>query len=130
MIRDRGFTLLEVLVSFVILALVLGVVLRIFSDGLQNAARLSNYERAVIYAESQLARVGAEIPLEEGVEKGELSNAFRWQRSIRLHDVEKASDQAVAPLPVRLFDVDIEVGWGDVDSRVVHLHTLRLGALP
>ncbi|MDX8390451.1 MAG: type II secretion system protein, partial [Mariprofundaceae bacterium] len=130
MIRDRGFTLLEVLVSFVILALVLGVVLRIFSGSMQNAALLSNYERAVIHAGSHLARIGSDIPLEESRERGVFPDGFSWQHSVRLHDIEGGGDQPIKLLPVRLFDVDVEVGWEGHDARSVHLHTLRLGALP
>ena len=48
----RGFSLLEVLVAFVILALVATALFRLFSGALQNASAAEEWSRAVLVAES------------------------------------------------------------------------------
>ena len=51
----RGFSMLEVLVAFVILALVGTALFRLFSGALNNASAADDYSRAVLVAESVLA---------------------------------------------------------------------------
>ena len=78
----QGFTLIEVLVAFMILTLSLSVLFRIFSGGLNNVAVAGNYAQAVLVAESQLALVGHDEPLLVGQSYGEAGERFRWRRTI------------------------------------------------
>ena len=48
--RNRGFSLLEVLVAFVILALVGTLLYRLFGASLNNAGLADEYSRAAVYA--------------------------------------------------------------------------------
>ena len=129
---NRGFSLLEVLVAFVILALVLGVLMQIFSGGLRNASRAGEYQHAVLLGQSKLASVGIETPLKEGESNGEFDGTYRWQVSIRpyLDSRGQADEQTGLPapiLPVTLMEVEIQVLWGDIEQpRSVSLQTLRL----
>ena len=59
----RGFSLLEVLVAFVILSLVATALFRLFSGALQNMSAADDYTKAVLVAESALATAGATQPL-------------------------------------------------------------------
>jgi prepilin-type N-terminal cleavage/methylation domain-containing protein len=52
--REHGFSLLEVLVAFVILSLVATALFRLFSGALNNASASEDYSRAVLVAESAL----------------------------------------------------------------------------
>lgn len=129
---SRGFSLLEVLVAFVILALVLGVTMEIFSGGLRNVSRAGEYQQAVLLGQSKLASVGIETPLVESESSGELGPpdaTYRWQLSIRPYR-DQQMEQAVAPpavLPVMLLEVDIRVSWGATDPpHAINLKTLRL----
>ena len=129
---NRGFSLLEVLVAFVILALVLGVLMQIFSGGLRNASLAGEYQHAVLLGQSKLASVGIETPLKEGESNGEFDAVYRWQASIRpyLDSQAQAEGQAGLPaplLPVTLMEVEIRVLWGDTEQpRLVNFKTLRL----
>ena len=71
--RNSGFTLIEVLISFVILALVLGVVFRSLSTGLSHERTAELATARVLEARSILDRLGADLPLEEGQAEGELA---------------------------------------------------------
>ncbi|CAN5495328.1 N/A [soil metagenome] len=139
--RNRGFSLLEVLVAFVILGLVLGSLMNIFSGGLRNVGRSGEYQRAVLLAQSKLASVGIETPLKESESNGEFDSTFRWQTSIRPFLEPTPPPEPVVPglagapaapmpaivLPVNLLEVEVKVLWGANDqSRVVTLKTLRI----
>ena len=80
--HQRGFSLIEILVAFMILAMSLTVIYRIFSGGLRNVALSEDYARAVLVAESQLAAIGISEPLVRGVSSGEWGERFRWQRVV------------------------------------------------
>ena len=66
----RGFTLLEVLVAFVVLAAGAGILYRTFSTGLTNVSTVSGYSEAIAIAEAKLGALGIEHPLVEGEESG------------------------------------------------------------
>jgi general secretion pathway protein I len=141
--RARGFSLLEVLVAFVILALALGVIMRVFSQGMSRVSESDAYARAVTLAQSKLAQLGADIPLAEGELSGEGEDALRWRVRLGAYEADKvqaakeaadtaqaanAGSAAPAPLPVRLWQVEVEVSW-DADQtppRSVRLATLKL----
>ena len=126
-----GFSLLEVLVAFVILALTLSVVMRIFSGGLRNAALADDYSRAVLLAESRLAELSVR-PV-EGEAGGEFDGKFRWHSSTHpwVDDIA-AAGEGTQPMPVRLMEIEVRVAWGEEGgkSREVGLNTLQLAAVP
>lgn len=126
--RQLGFTLLEVLVAFVLLSLTLGVILQIFSSGLHNVSAAKKYAQAAMLADSKLATVGTLIPLEEGEQSGE-DNTFRWHMTIQPY-----LDPDQPPLPAdngyQLFSVVIDVRWQQgVQEPELRFSTLRLGSM-
>ena len=67
---DPGFSLLEVLVAFVILSLVATALFRLFSGALVNASAADDYTHAVLVAESALTEASATVPLVETTNSG------------------------------------------------------------
>ncbi len=65
-----GFTLIEVLVAFVVMGLVLAAVYRGFAMGFDALRRLGEVERRVAVAENRLAELGVTIPLAAGRYRG------------------------------------------------------------
>jgi general secretion pathway protein I len=54
MSREKGFTLLEVLVATVIMAVAVVALLSTLSTSMRNAARLTDYDRATLLARSKM----------------------------------------------------------------------------
>jgi len=121
-----GFSLLEVLVAFAILALALGVLFQIFALGMRNTVLAEEYSRATLLAESKLATVGVEAPLEQGVTAGAIDDTYSWRATVQPHVVDEGEDPA---LPQRFEPVDVTVAvlWGEAGrEHSVALSTLRL----
>ena len=125
---ESGFTLIEVLVSFVIVALAMGALLQIFSSGLRSGYIAEQYSAAVLLAESKLEAVGIEEQLVEGETSGAFDNGFRWTVSVRAYDDGADADQ---PGTIEAFAVAVTVAWdGSAGERSFELETLRLATGP
>ncbi len=131
--HSSGFTVLEVIVAFVIIALTLAAVMEIFSGGFRNTVTSKAYLRALAHAESELARVGADVPLVPGTRDGRTEDGLVWRRVIRPY--AGASDKTAQDrtAPVQAFTVEVTVftdDGRDGAARQVMLRTLRLGQAP
>ncbi|MGH8474356.1 MAG: type IV pilus modification PilV family protein [Methylococcales bacterium] len=122
-ILERGFSLLEILVAFSIMAVILGVLLQIFGKGLNMADTGQRYSRAVLIAESLLATVGQTRKIEVGEESGEIGDFYDW--SIQIQPYEDPDLDAEGSLTQYfLYGVSVSVRW---ENRSVVLRTLRFG---
>ena len=125
--RQRGLSLIEVLVSFALLSLALAVILQIFSTGLRSAAAIEKQTQAVVLADSILASVGNEIALIEGDISGE-EGEFRWRLSILPILEETSTFTTVASNPAELYEVSLTVQWQRGPKIAeTRLSTLRIG---
>ena len=92
--RQAGFTLLEVLTAFVLLAVALASILQIFSSGLRDAQLADEYARAVMMAQSRLAAYSAAERLDEGSTSGS-EGPFAWTVSAVPYDERLENADAV-----------------------------------
>jgi general secretion pathway protein I len=124
-IRQTGYTLIEVLVAFMILALALTVLLRIFSGGLRNVSVSSDYATATLIAESRLAAAGIDTPLAPGEMSGTEGERFEWTVSVQ--DYEPWPGYRSAAKGVDAYRVTVTVEWPNGDNtRSIGLSTVRL----
>lgn len=126
MTKQHGFTLLEILVAFVIMAVSLSVLLKIFSSGINAAIVSEGYTTAVQIAESLLAETGTEIPLQPSYRSGVEADTYHWQVNIIPYEMSSNTHAAEAETSV-LMRVEISVSWGDSQAypRSVELKTLK-----
>jgi general secretion pathway protein I len=130
--REGGFTLVEVVVAFVLLALVLTTGLEIFSSGLRRAGELEDRSRAILVAQSRLAMAGVEQSLAEGTTQGDSEDGrFHWTMAVVPSPEGLPAPDQPQPGPGSfiLFHVDVQVQWqgGDQKPRAYALSTLLLG---
>lgn len=131
---QSGFTLLEVVIAFVVLALVLTSVFQVFSTGLARTAHLDEYSRALVIAQSRLAAANMEEGVKEGQAKGESPDRhFQWTVTTARHQEPVAASNAPAVAAPQatfaLYRVDVQVDWRGADGkeRSVILAGLQLG---
>ncbi len=127
---DRGFTLLEVLIAFAILAVAMGAILQAFSQGLRVMTVAEKHVAATLLAKTKLAEVGIAVPLEDGeyggVFESDLETPFEWRIVIEPFAGEAGGEAEFEGL--RIFQVAVEVGWEDrFPARLVTLRTARTG---
>jgi general secretion pathway protein I len=122
---SRGYTLVEVMVAFVILAMALTVLLRIFSGGVRNIAVSADYARAVLIAESRLAAAGIDEPLFTGETRGIEDEEFEWTRSVTPYLPSPGYKSQARDL--KAWHVTVTVGWPHGDGqRSIDMSTVRL----
>lgn len=122
--RQRGFSLLEVLVAFSVLAISLGVLMQIYSRATLTTVTTLQYSEAASLAESLLGTVGAEIPLQPGAVSGRSVDGFDWE--VAIAPVTLGEDAFTEP-KVRPYAVNATVLWRDARQvRRLSLATLRL----
>lgn len=120
-VGERGFSLMEVLVAFAVLAIVMGAVLQVFSGGLRNLKVGGDISAAATWAESHLARLGRDLEVVPGVQSGE-ADGLRWEERIEPY----AAIDASALEGGALYEVTLSVYWGAFDRpRSFQLSTLR-----
>lgn len=120
--QARGFTLIEVLVAFVILALSLGAVLPALSGSLSATRAGNDLIVATAYAQSLIAGVGVEGRLAEG----EFVNTLErpgFASVLRVRPLGATEGATDGP---RLFEVIARVSWQDgAREQAVTLRTQR-----
>ena len=123
--RSRGYTLVEVLVAFMILAMALTVLLRIFASGVRNVSVSSQYAQAVLIGESRLATAGVDAMLAPGETRGVEGEDFHWTR--RVVNYEPAVDYSTYVKGMRAYYVTVTVTWPNGEQqRSIDLSTVKL----
>jgi len=125
--KQQGFSLLEILIAFSILALSLGILLKIFAAGVNTAVVAEDYTAAVQIAESLMAKTGVETPLQATQASGLENEKYHWQVEVSPFEFNPENVDPTA-LTAVLFKVRVTVNWGDdnVNDRQIELTTLKL----
>ncbi|MCK5356175.1 MAG: type II secretion system protein [Methyloprofundus sp.] len=124
--RQQGFSLLEILIAFSILAFSLGILLNIFSGGLRRTIVSEEYQQALIIPQSKLAAVGVEGELEGAGGQGKVQEKYSWFVQVQPFNSEKMGldEEQVKLTP---YQVTVRVEWSaGKNDRQVELTTIKL----
>ncbi len=125
--KQQGFSLLEIVIAFSILALSLGILLKIFSGGVNTAMVSEDYTVAVQLAEGLMSRTGTESSLREGEESGVENDKYDWLVTVTPYFFDSANNDVSSKL-AELFKVKVIVSWqaNRFNTRQLQLTTIKL----
>jgi general secretion pathway protein I len=126
-VRQRGFTLIELVAAFLIFALGFGILLQILSTCLHSTAQSADYTRAALWAQSLIDMQGVGEPLQEGSSSGRFDDRFTWQMNVaKIDPPEEPQTGGVTPgnqnqqgpqvtavgNTIDLYQLELVVSWG------------------
>jgi general secretion pathway protein I len=124
-----GFTLLEVVLAFSILAIGMTIAMQIASTAMRQAQQAAEHTRAALYAQNLLDAAGLDEPLEPGEDSGEFDSGYRWQLSVQPFEAESEGLPTLLAgmnAPVELLELVLTVEWQRGNERQeAQFRTLR-----
>ncbi|MDQ3205911.1 MAG: prepilin-type N-terminal cleavage/methylation domain-containing protein [Pseudomonadota bacterium] len=126
---QRGYTLIEVIVAFSLMALALTLLLGTLSGATRQVRWAGDAGRATLHAQSLLDQVGTVVPIEPGRRSGDFDDGrYRWTLQVSpWADPETQQDPLQTVGGTGLYEVALAVEWGDGRrGQQVQLRTLRL----
>lgn len=112
---SRGFTLLEVMLAFVIFAISFATVLEIMGASMRSVSRASDDTEVALLAQSVMDLVGTEIPVEEAQYDGTSMEQYNWRLDIFPYDISDEQALATPELAelsgIDLYWIDLEITW-------------------
>jgi general secretion pathway protein I len=142
--RQRGFSLLEVILAFTLLAMALGILMAILGGGLTQVRGAADASVATLHAQSLLDEVGVLEPIEPGSSGGDFDDGrYRWEMQITeaedpapvgVADPDAAPVETVGrqlPSAPLLYRIKLDMAWGEDDlERRISFVTLRARTPP
>lgn len=128
-LHARGYTLIEVVVAFAVLALALTLLLGILSNATRQVRWADEAGRAALHAQSLLDQAGVGEALQPGRSEGEFEEGrYRWTLEVSpWRDPSLRDIPPFEPGAPRLLQLQLLVQWRDGGPRErLHLQSLRL----
>jgi type II secretory pathway pseudopilin PulG len=117
---DQGSAFIESLIAAAIVCLALGATFQVIADSTGRARQNQARGAAYLVAQSELADVGAEIPLQPGKTSG-VSGPFAWTVDMAPFETGQASSTAGA-----LLQVTVQVQARQGGPQLATLQSLRV----
>ena len=127
--------MLEVMLAFVLLAMLMGLSIAALSNGLRQVRRAQDETEATLYAQSLLDGIGVLAPIAPGTRDGRFGDG-RYRYRLDIREVQDPAPVASAPtaapdlsVPPRLYRIALLVQWGEGKAgQRLSLATLRARA--
>jgi general secretion pathway protein I len=131
--RQRGFTLLEVIVALIIAGLAAVALMQAVATGLRTTRTASMVDQAIVRAKSHLAAATHGARLVPGDTRGDDGGGFRWR--LRIAPVASAAvrpmiagPRAASSVPVTLYGISVWIAWNEGgQEHAVRLDTEQIG---
>ncbi|MDR2710656.1 MAG: prepilin-type N-terminal cleavage/methylation domain-containing protein [Burkholderiales bacterium] len=130
---SHGFSLLEVLVAFVVLAVLGTALFKLFGGAMNNAASADAWSRAVAVAQNQLAQASVMQPLQATSANGK-DGDVQWSLIVEPYTPPALDGETTQPAesPIyRMFHLQVDVRFPGVANkdRTFSLETLKIGQI-
>ena len=126
--RDKGFTLIEILVAMAILGICLVTIMQLFSGGLKSSNVSDEYTRAIFHAREKMEEMLLAKELTEEALAGDFGDGFEWNAEISRVQLSEEED---AKIPVNTYTVKVQVQWSEGRHRknfeISTLRTMKKG---
>ena len=124
--RNRGFTLVEVVVAMAILGISLVLVIELFSGGLRLGRASEEYTVAAQLARQKIEEIALYKPVEEGIEEGEFDSFYRWQVEVKKIDLLLFPTDTDYKPPVDFYQIQVRILWkSGSKERTTRIETFR-----
>jgi general secretion pathway protein I len=131
--RERGYTLIEVVVAFALLAFAMTLLLGSLTNATKQVRGAADAGRAALHAQSLLDQTGVGEALTEGRRDGEWEDGrYRWELEVKPYvDISAPPTQpgqlgAFLGAP-KLMQLQLNVSWGEGGPRQrLRVESLRL----
>jgi hypothetical protein len=117
---ERGSVFLDSVVALAIVVMTLGMTFQVVADTASRQRGVEARRAALLVAQSELAAVGAEIPIQQGQSAG-VAGAFAWRVAMAPYDIDRTASMA-GPL----MRIDVSVRARNGGPELASLHSLRL----
>jgi len=123
----QGFTLLEVLVAVMILAIAVTAILSQFSAGMQAAGKSRDITRASLLAKEKLEELKAFVDSGLEGQSGTSDDGYAWATRVSLYELpEKEAGENENALSFELLKLTVIVRWDTGgQERQMELSTLK-----
>ena len=119
--QEDGFTLLEVLVAFVLLASVVTVILQLFSSNLKTLSLTEDYLSATVKAETRMREILADDTLAESAWTETTTDGYRIDVA-----VNPAFEGRTKDLPLKMLEIGVTMTWKKgTKNRSLTLKTMK-----
>jgi general secretion pathway protein I len=129
--RAHGYTLIEVIIAFAVLALALTLLLGTLSGASKQVRWADDAGRAALHAQSMIDQLGVGEALAPGQRQGDFENGrYRWQLDVApWRDPAQPPEQSDQPqdlMAPSLLAVSLRVSWGEAANQQLQVSSLRL----
>lgn len=126
---QRGYTLIEVVVAFALLAFAMTLLLGSLTNATKQVRAASDFGRAALHAQSLLDQAGVGEMLEVGQRDGEIEGGrYRWEMNVApFRDPSAPPRQPQVLGAPQLLQLELIMRWGKGGPReTLRLQSLRL----
>lgn len=106
-----GFTLIEVLVSMMVMAISLTVIMGLFSGALRSKAKVNESNMAVELARTKMEEVLLKDFMETGSDAGDLGNGYLWEVEVLETNQDDSQETLKKLKNMVLYTITIQIKW-------------------